>query len=89
VQASMFTKHMLFIGFSLVDPNFNTIADTVKIAMSKGKVDQKKEMGTSIQMNENPRMSLFHFLIVVIYLQCLVNCGVVPSEYAIWNQRKK
>lgn len=33
VQALLLTKHMLFVGFSLDDPNFHRIADTVRRAV--------------------------------------------------------
>jgi hypothetical protein len=50
---------MLFIGFSLVDPNFNTIADTVKDALpkdDKSKNNVERIIGSSIQLQENKRM---------------------------------
>jgi hypothetical protein len=52
----MFTKHMLFIGFSLLDPNFNTIADTVKDSIPQDKSKPERYIGSSIQLRENKCM---------------------------------
>jgi hypothetical protein len=49
---------MLFIGFSLVDPNFNTIADTVKDAIPQDKNKPERIIGSSIQLTENKCMGL-------------------------------
>ena len=33
VQAMLMTKHLLFVGFSLQDPNFGEVAGTVRSAL--------------------------------------------------------
>jgi hypothetical protein len=39
VQALLITKHMLFVGFSLGDPNFHRIADAVRKVLRPGAAD--------------------------------------------------
>ena len=33
VQASLMTKHLVFVGFSLTDPNYKRIVDEVRMAL--------------------------------------------------------
>jgi hypothetical protein len=63
---------MLFIGFSLSDPNFNTIADTVKDSIPKsakqGTGAEERIIGSSIQLKENMCMKqLIAFLIYSVF----------------------
>jgi hypothetical protein len=55
VQAMLMTKHMLFVGFSLADDNFHSIASTVRKAM---RVDPESTettaFGTAINLKDNP-----------------------------------
>eukprot|EP01104_Vermistella_antarctica_P015028 TRINITY_DN484_c0_g1_i4.p1 TRINITY_DN484_c0_g1~~TRINITY_DN484_c0_g1_i4.p1 ORF type:complete len:698 (-),score=120.79 TRINITY_DN484_c0_g1_i4:1833-3926(-) len=61
VQAMLMTKHMLFVGFSLSDENFHSIASEVSKALfteedegdSKGG-GRNSSFGTSLQMVRNP-----------------------------------
>ena len=54
VQSFMITKHMLFVGFSLSDDNFFSIASTVKKALHN--VNGISTFGTSLQLFDNQRM---------------------------------
>jgi hypothetical protein len=72
VQAQMFTKHMLFVGFSLVDPNFNTIADTVRDSIPHDPTKPERYIGSSIQLRENKRMQ--HFRLCGNMRVCLLLC---------------
>eukprot|EP00808_Paulinella_micropora_P015904 g76835.t1 len=47
VQSAMLTKHMLFVGFSMDDPNFHTIASTVKKALPTGPTTETEEKTNS------------------------------------------
>ena len=49
VQAMLMTKHMLFVGFSLNDPNFHQIVHDVRRATGRGS-DGKEKMGTNLPL---------------------------------------
>lgn len=56
VQSSMLTKHILFVGFSLNDDNFHSIAKAVKKTIGGRR---NKAFGTSIQLVKNPRNIIY------------------------------
>lgn len=58
VQSLLFTRHMLFVGFSLVDENFIRIADDVtkiidRYADQQGS-EQRRSMGTTVGLRDDP-----------------------------------
>lgn len=50
VQASLITKHLLFVGFGLRDPNFIQIISTVRKSIEHHSSSQR-HLGTSIQLS--------------------------------------
>jgi hypothetical protein len=60
VQALLITKHMLFIGFGMTDPNFLRILDDVR--RSLGDVSNEKDVshpiGTVLMLNHDPLRNL-------------------------------
>ncbi len=52
VQSLMFTRHLLFVGFSLADPNFAALVDEVRQAMGGGPPGPK--LGTACLFGEQP-----------------------------------
>ena len=51
VQALLVTHHMLFLGFSLTDPNFHQIADDVRKALNpEGHTSVAAEFGTALTL---------------------------------------
>src|SRR3954454_15753709 len=59
VQSLMFTRHMLFVGFSLVDDNFIRIADDVtRIVDRYTKRDEghgaRRRLGTTVGLHDDP-----------------------------------
>jgi SIR2-like protein len=51
VQALLVTHHMLFVGFSLTDPNFHQIADDVRKALHPdGRTREGSEFGTALTL---------------------------------------
>jgi len=60
VQALLITKHMLFIGFGMTDPNFLRILDDVR--RSLGDVSNEKDLshpiGTVLMLNHDPLRNL-------------------------------
>eukprot|EP01132_Coremiostelium_polycephalum_P007432 gene7432-9134_t len=55
VQASLITKHLLFVGFSLVDDNFYQIMSTVKRADTNR--DKSEKYGTALFIQRNDLMN--------------------------------
>eukprot|EP01130_Rhizamoeba_saxonica_P016691 TRINITY_DN7762_c0_g1_i1.p1 TRINITY_DN7762_c0_g1~~TRINITY_DN7762_c0_g1_i1.p1 ORF type:complete len:565 (-),score=120.35 TRINITY_DN7762_c0_g1_i1:34-1728(-) len=55
VESALLTKHMLFLGFSMNDRNFHSIAATVKKVYSSINTGTKT-FGTCIQIIKNPLM---------------------------------
>jgi len=53
VQAMLITRHMLFTGFSLDDPNFHRIADEVRKALGGGR-DPDAAFGTVVTLDRQP-----------------------------------
>jgi hypothetical protein len=47
VQAMMLTRHMLFVGFSLSDPNFHRIVEGVRQAIAPVETEFRSDVGTS------------------------------------------
>lgn len=58
VQSLLITKHLLFIGFSLVDDNFFQIISAVKKALTAEDPSSFSEgrFGTALNVVSNPRM---------------------------------
>ena len=56
VQASLITKHLLFVGFGLRDPNFEQIIATVKKSTAHYP-SCRRELGTSIQLEANAALA--------------------------------
>ncbi|KAL1510512.1 hypothetical protein AB1Y20_006816 [Prymnesium parvum] len=61
VETILLTKHMLFIGFSLQDPNFSELAGAVRRAQGRGKVVVKEDertvpdaFGTLLMLQDRP-----------------------------------
>lgn len=54
VQALLITRHMLFLGFSLSDPNFHRIAGDVRQAVRRD--PHADPFGTAVVLNEEPLM---------------------------------
>ncbi|KAF2078674.1 hypothetical protein CYY_000045 [Polysphondylium violaceum] len=55
LQASLITKHLLFVGFSLVDDNFYNVMSAVKkVTTSK---NRKKKFGTALFLQKNDLMN--------------------------------
>jgi hypothetical protein len=58
VQSLLFTRHMLFVGFSLVDENFIRIADDVTRIVDRHTedvpADKRRRMGTTLSLREDP-----------------------------------
>jgi hypothetical protein len=56
VQSLMFTRHMLFVGFSLVDDNFIRIADDVTRIVDRyaGKEREHSTLGTTVGLHDDP-----------------------------------
>ncbi len=53
VQALLITKHMLFVGFSLSDPNFHRIADDVRKVLRPGAEADGETFGTVLLLLED------------------------------------
>lgn len=62
VQSLLFTRHMLFVGFSLVDENFIRIADEVTRLLDRysgGDDDgQERRLGTTLGLHQDPAKRL-------------------------------
>ncbi len=56
VQALLITRHMLFLGFSLTDPNFHRIIDDVRQAVRRENVPAHV-FGTAIVLRDEPLMN--------------------------------
>lgn len=56
VQASLMTRHMLFVGFSLNDDNFLKIVDDVQIAMDPSG-GLGSQIGTTLLIEPNPNLA--------------------------------
>jgi hypothetical protein len=56
VQSLMFTRHMLFVGFSLVDDNFIRIADDVTRIVDRyaGRERDRATLGTTVGLHDDP-----------------------------------
>jgi hypothetical protein len=58
VQSLLFTRHMLFVGFSLVDENFIRIADDVTKIVERyadeGSTAPRRTMGTTVGLRDDP-----------------------------------
>ncbi|HET6818729.1 MAG TPA: SIR2 family protein [Mycobacteriales bacterium] len=56
VQSLMFTRHMLFVGFSLVDDNFIRIADDVTRIVDRyaGREREQPKLGTTVGLHDDP-----------------------------------
>jgi hypothetical protein len=57
VQSLLFTRHMLFVGFSLVDENFIRIADDVTRIVDRYAGEESKDrrsMGTTVGLHDDP-----------------------------------
>ena len=56
VQSLMFTRHMLFVGFSLVDDNFIRIADDVTRIVDRFAGSDRKQptLGTTVGLHDDP-----------------------------------
>ncbi|HET7310156.1 MAG TPA: SIR2 family protein [Mycobacteriales bacterium] len=56
VQSLMFTRHMLFVGFSLVDDNFIRIADDVTRIVDRyaGRDRRQPTLGTTVGLHDDP-----------------------------------
>ncbi|EGG14064.1 hypothetical protein DFA_11827 [Cavenderia fasciculata] len=55
LQSSLITKHLLFVGFSLVDDNFFNVMSAVKSATFASK--QQRKFGTALFIQKNDLMS--------------------------------
>jgi hypothetical protein len=55
VQALLITRHMLFLGFSLTDPNFHRIVDDVRRAVGP-RPDDGDALGTAVVLHDDPLM---------------------------------
>lgn len=53
VQALLFTRHMLFVGFSLVDDNFIRIADQVTRLVDRYAGEGSRRLGTTLALRED------------------------------------
>ncbi len=53
VQSLLFTRHMLFVGFSLVDDNFIRIADQVTRVVDHYAGAQARRMGTTVGLQQD------------------------------------
>jgi hypothetical protein len=60
VQALLITKHMLFIGFGMTDPNFLRILDDVRRSLgdSSSDKDLADPIGTVLMLNHDPLRNL-------------------------------
>lgn len=56
VQSLLVTKHMLFLGFSLTDPNFHSVMDSVRRA-TRSYRSQQVSLGTSVQLQPNAELA--------------------------------
>ena len=56
VQSLMFTRHMLFVGFSLIDDNFIRIADDVTRIVDRyaGRDRARSALGTTVGLHDDP-----------------------------------
>ena len=56
VQSLMFTRHMLFVGFSLVDDNFIRIADDVTRIIDRHTDQERRRssLGTTVGLHDDP-----------------------------------
>jgi hypothetical protein len=56
IQSLMFTRHMLFVGFSLVDDNFIRIADDVTRIVDRyaGRDRDHSTLGTTVGLHDDP-----------------------------------
>jgi hypothetical protein len=54
VQALLITRHMLFVGFSLQDDNFQRVADDVRRAVRAPRSGEAQPFGTVLQLGEDP-----------------------------------
>jgi hypothetical protein len=56
VQSLMFTRHMLFVGFSLIDDNFIRIADDVTRIVDRhaGRDRSRTTLGTTVGLHDDP-----------------------------------
>ena len=68
VQSLLITKHLLFIGFSLVDDNFFQIISAVKKALTAEDPSSftSGRFGTSLNVVANPRM--FHHFVLFYFI---------------------
>jgi hypothetical protein len=57
VQALLLTRHMLFLGYSLIDEDFNAIVDQVRRARGRRSSASQRRLGTAITLFEDPLFS--------------------------------
>lgn len=55
VQGLLITRHMVFVGFGLGDPNFHEIVDEVRQAL--GRPDDAPAFGTALTLNASPALA--------------------------------
>ncbi len=59
VETLLVTRHMLFVGFSLADPNFQRMVDTVSRAVRAGEtgLSSDEHTGTILEVNPTPYLA--------------------------------
>ncbi len=59
VQALLITRHMLFVGFSLIDDNFQRIVDDVRKALGGAEVsgEAPQRFGTALTLDHKPLLA--------------------------------
>jgi SIR2-like domain len=68
VQALLVTKHLLFVGYSLMDEDFNELVDEIRTAIRPADAERPHALGTVLTIEDSSLASLFGDVLDVVQI---------------------